>query len=225
MVLHAAVVLGALLVGLPVHAGGALVEDLHAVHAAVALAGVGIAREDHRQRDEAAAILRPALQDGVIEEREAVVRMTSWQGPLATIFGKERAHFGQLRQHFELADQALGHAHFEKLDDARGDLVDGHDFERDLHAAHGGEGIDEHGNVEALGLFEEQRGAAALHGAVGEFGDFEDGIHFEGDALQFLVLFECADELAQVAIGHYFMSMALSAPCIGSASRHQLYWI
>ena len=43
VVLHAAVVFRALLVGLPVHAGGALVEDLHAVHAAVALAGVGIA--------------------------------------------------------------------------------------------------------------------------------------------------------------------------------------
>ena len=35
--------LGALLVRLPVHAGGALVEDLQAVAAAVALAGVGVA--------------------------------------------------------------------------------------------------------------------------------------------------------------------------------------
>ena len=34
---------GSLLVGLPVHAGGALVEDLHPVHAAVALAGFRIA--------------------------------------------------------------------------------------------------------------------------------------------------------------------------------------
>ena len=45
--LQPAVMLGALLVRLPVHAGGALVEDLHAVHAAVALAGVGIARKHH----------------------------------------------------------------------------------------------------------------------------------------------------------------------------------
>ena len=37
-----AVVFGALLVGLPMHSRGPVVEDLHAVHAAVALAGVGV---------------------------------------------------------------------------------------------------------------------------------------------------------------------------------------
>ena len=54
----------------------------------------------------------------------------------------------------------------------------------------------------ALGLFEQQRGAALLDGAVGELGDFEDGVHFEGNALQFAVLFQRANEVAQVAIGH-----------------------
>ena len=41
--------------------------------AAVALARVGIAREHHRQRDEAAAILRPAVQDRKIIEREILL--------------------------------------------------------------------------------------------------------------------------------------------------------
>ena len=36
----------------------------------------------------------------------------------------------------------------------------------------------------AFGFFEQQRRAAALDGAVGEFGDLEDRVHLEGDALQ-----------------------------------------
>ncbi len=57
-------VFGGDLLPLPVHAGGARVVDLHAVHAHVALAGAGIARDDAGQGDEAAAVLRPALQGG-----------------------------------------------------------------------------------------------------------------------------------------------------------------
>ncbi len=62
-----AIVFGADFLALPVHAGGALVVDLHAIHADVALAGLGIAGDDAGQGDEAAGILRPALQDGEIE--------------------------------------------------------------------------------------------------------------------------------------------------------------
>ncbi|OPZ81423.1 MAG: hypothetical protein BWY76_03038 [bacterium ADurb.Bin429] len=54
------VVPGAGLVNLPVHAGGAGIEDLHAIHAAVAPSRFWIAGKDHRQREEGAAVLRPA---------------------------------------------------------------------------------------------------------------------------------------------------------------------
>ena len=67
-----AIVLGGDFLALPVHAGGALVVDLHAVHADVALAGFRIAGDDAGQRDETAAILRPALQNGKVEQREVV---------------------------------------------------------------------------------------------------------------------------------------------------------
>ena len=81
--------------------------------AAVALAGVGILREHHRQRDEAAAVLRPAVQDRDSRAaRSRSRRITSLHGPPETDLRKERAHLGQLRQHFELADQALRAAHF-----------------------------------------------------------------------------------------------------------------
>ena len=57
-----AMVLGAALVPLPVHAGRPPVVHLHAVGADVAHAGFGIARDDERQRDERAAVLRPGLE-------------------------------------------------------------------------------------------------------------------------------------------------------------------
>ena len=64
----AAKMFGAVFLRLPVHAGGAFVVDLHAIHADVALPCFRIAREDERQRDEAAAVLRPAFENREIEK-------------------------------------------------------------------------------------------------------------------------------------------------------------
>ena len=53
---------------LPVHAGGAVVVNLDAIHADVAFAGVGVARDDAGQRDEASAVERPALVNGEVQQ-------------------------------------------------------------------------------------------------------------------------------------------------------------
>ena len=53
---------------LPVHAGGALVVNLDAIHADVALAGVRVFGDDTGERDEAAAVERPAFLHRQIEE-------------------------------------------------------------------------------------------------------------------------------------------------------------
>ena len=66
--------LGGFLLALPVHAGGLAVVDLHAVHADVALAGWRIAGDDAGQRDEAAAVLGPGLEDGEIEDADVFAR-------------------------------------------------------------------------------------------------------------------------------------------------------
>ena len=60
--LQAPVVLGALLVRLPVHASRALIVDLHAITAAVALACLRILGENHRQSNEGPAVFGPAVQ-------------------------------------------------------------------------------------------------------------------------------------------------------------------
>ena len=46
---------------LPVHAGRALVVDLHAVYAHIALLCFGISRDDQRPGDETSGILRPTF--------------------------------------------------------------------------------------------------------------------------------------------------------------------
>jgi len=51
-----------------VHAGGAVVVNLDAIHADVALAGVGVFGHDAGERDETAAVEGPAFEDGKIEE-------------------------------------------------------------------------------------------------------------------------------------------------------------
>ncbi len=53
---------------LPVHAEGALVVNLEAIHADVAFAGVGVFGDDAREGDEAAAVERPAFLDGEVEK-------------------------------------------------------------------------------------------------------------------------------------------------------------
>ena len=39
-------------------------------------------------------------------------------------------------------------------------------------------------------LLKKQRGAAVLHGAIGELGDFKIGIYLNRDSLQFSLLFQ-----------------------------------
>ena len=185
--------LGALLVGLPVHAGGALVEDLHAVHAAVALAGVGVAGEDQRQGDEAPAVLRPALQDREVEQREAVAcGSLPCRGRLDTILGKNAPISASLGSILSLPISPSGmrisrNSEMRAATSSTESTSSAISILRMLAKA-----LMSTGMRVALGLLEQQRRAAALHGAVGELGDLQDRVHFEGDALQFAVLLQRA---------------------------------
>ena len=53
-----------------------------------------------------------------------------------------------------------------------------------------------------LGFSNSSAGPPDLHAAIGELGDLEHRVDFEGDALQLFVLFEGAHELAQVVVSH-----------------------
>ena len=128
---------------LPVHSGSALVIDLHAVHADVALPGLRIARDHAGQRDEASAIFWPALQDGEIEQRKIVAldHFFTWAG--GDGLGEKLAHLGQHRQHLHFVEEALRRLHIHEAADALGDFVERIDFEREPHTAGGAELVDE----------------------------------------------------------------------------------
>ena len=81
------------------HAGGLPVEDLHAVHAAIAFAGGRVIREDQREGDEAPAIVGPAVQNRKLVSEKSLRRMTSLQGPSFTVLGNAvdiSASFGSI---------------------------------------------------------------------------------------------------------------------------------
>ena len=195
--------LRALLVRLPVHAGGALVEHLHAIAAAVALARIRIARKHHRQRDEAAAVLRPAVQNRKVVQREIVAPDHFLARAAGHDLRKERAHLGQLRQHLQLADQPFRHCAFQITPRCAPATSSGESTSSAICIRFvAGERVDQHRHVRALRLLEQQRRTAVLHAAVGELGDLQVRIDFKRNALQFAVLFQRADEVAQVVIGH-----------------------
>ena len=138
-----AVVLRADFLALPVHAGGAFVVDLHAVHADVAFAGLGIAGDHARQRDEAARILGPALQDGKIQQRKIVALDDFLAGAGGDGLGEELAHLRQHGEHFYFVEETLRRLHVHEGADAVGDLVEGINLKREIHAAGGAELVDQ----------------------------------------------------------------------------------
>ena len=182
-----AIVLRAVLLALPVHACTGGVVDLHAVGAAVALAGLRVLRDDRGQRDEASAVERPALQDGEIEQREVVALDDFLAWPAGDPLGKELPHLGQHGQHFDLVQKALRRLHVHEVLDALGDFIQRIHLERQPHAALGTELVNQQlGAGIAFDVLEEQRWTAGtvfaarppLGDAVGDLGDLQHRIGF-----------------------------------------------
>ncbi len=158
-----AIVLGGNFLPLPVHAGGLAVVDLHAIHADVALAGARVARVHAGQRDEAAAIVGPALEDGECVEIEVFAENDFFAGRVfgADGFGKGAGERAELRQHFELVEEAFGSFDVHQASDALGDFVEIVDAESESHAALAAELVDEHLVAGmAFDVFKEQRRTA-----------------------------------------------------------------
>ena len=50
------------------HSSSLAIKDLDTIHAKITIAGVGISGVNARQRDETAAVIGPALEDGYIQQ-------------------------------------------------------------------------------------------------------------------------------------------------------------
>ena len=189
-----AVVFGSYFLSLPVHACGSLVIDLHSVHSDIALTGFWIARYDARERDEAAGVFGPALQDGKFVEGEIVTADDFFARSAGNYFRKELPHLCKHGQHLYFVEEALRGFYVDELADAVGDFVEFVDFEREIHAARGAELVDEDLCAGmAFNVLEKQRWAAGrgrpasvivarhLGDAVSDLGDLENGIDFGTD--------------------------------------------
>ena len=138
--------LGGVLLALPVHAGGLLVVDLHAVHADVALAGFGVPGDDAGEGDEGAAVLGPGGEDGEFGEVYGFTDMDDLLASgfaLVDDFGEEAADLGEGGEEFEFVEEAGGCGGVEEGADAAGYVVEGGDIEGELHAGLGAELVHE----------------------------------------------------------------------------------
>jgi hypothetical protein len=210
-----AVVLGGYFLALPVHACGALVIDLHAVHAYVALAGFWVAGDYARESDEAARVFRPALEDGEIEEGKIVALDDFFAGAGWNSLWKELAHLSQHGEHFYFVEEALRGFDIHEGSDAVGDFVQGVDFEGAAHATGGTELVDQEllaGIV--LQVFEQESVAACasllffifilfsrtFRNPVRDLGYFENRVCFGADSFQFSGAVERFDPVSQVVV-------------------------
>ena len=194
-----AVMLGAALVPLPVHAGRPPVVHLHAVGADVAHARLGIARDHERQRDEGAAVLGPGL-----EHRQLVEAAVGLDDLLTgRVLDGLRHQVGEpAHERHELQrvhEPARLRRRRELLDLAR-EIVELLDAQRQADARHRAEEIrgDRHRGA-GRPLEDAGRPAAGrLAGAVDHGGDLEIGTERVVDARQILAALELGDERVDV---------------------------
>ncbi len=197
--LHVAEIVCTVLVDVPVHARRLLVVFLQAVHADVALASLRVLREDKRQRNERAAVLRPAREDGDLVEIDRL---------LYDLLARRLLHVPREIDRLLRERQQRHDIHLVRERDVRQaqDLADliPHiiellDAERERHALVAAERIHEHGHVVALHVLEEQRLvplARALRHAVRDLRDLEIAVHRLLDVAEPAALLERRDELA-----------------------------
>ncbi len=196
-----AVMLCAPLVALPVHAGGAAVEDLHAVRADVAHAGFRIFREHQRKRDELTAVVRPAFQDRKQVER-AVAADDLLTRRVLDGLRHQVAQPADHRQHLQRVHDAFGHLRRHQLVDLFRQVVERLHAKRQAHALVRSVQVGHRGDVEPGGLLEQQRRSATreLARAIGHRRNLEIGAHRLRHARQQPPFVEVREEVGEIGI-------------------------
>lgn len=149
----------AVLVLVPVHGGGGPVKHLHPVHAAVLRPRAGQLGEDERQGEEAAAVLRPAVEHR--QRREVGLPLDHL---LAGRAGKAQAApvgkaGGEARETRGEADEVSEGgvvAEIEIAGHVAADFVEAFGAQRERHARVGAHRVDEQGEIGALDPLEEK---------------------------------------------------------------------
>ena len=199
------VMTGSGLVQVPVHARRAGIKQLQPVHAHVADSRFGIEGVHQRQRHEASAVARPALEHRQRIER----RLLPLQHDLLTFAPRRRGtrqparHLGQQRQHPQFIQERIFRRDglLQQIIEPSRQFVERLHAERHRHPTVGTHHIGQHGKRRPR-LLEQQRLAAVrlLGHAVGNLGDLIHRIHRHAHALQFAFPLQAGDKFTQVAI-------------------------
>jgi hypothetical protein len=193
----------AVLVLLPVHAGRVAVEDLHPVDADVHFSGRRVPRDDQRKRDERSGVLRPARQDGEPGEIDLIAGFDDLlRRGRANGLREDLCEFGDLRNRFELVEEAFGRLRVEQRLESGIPLFESRETECAQHAAAGREKVDRDGQRRTGHVLEEKSRAVPLDAAVRDFRDLETRRDLPTNPSQVPVGFERSQELREIAKSH-----------------------
>ena len=181
------------------HACRLSVVDLHAVHAHVPLSALRVAGDHAGQGNEAAAIQRPALEHGEVQDAEVFPQDYLLAGRIfcRNGAGKKPAHFREHGKHLQLPQKAFRRFELQQALDPSRNLIEAIHIERQLHAPLAAELVHQHPAARvAFYILKQQRRAARgspsvtfalrpapLGHSVGNLGDLENGVHWLVDVL------------------------------------------
>ena len=123
-------VAGAVVVHVPMHGGQPRLEELHAIHADVAVAGVGVLCEHRAERDVPAAVVGPAFERRQ-QKQVGVVGVDDLLADAALHdLRRQAAELGQFGQLFQLLHERGGNLGLENRRHTLGDRVEAVGAER-----------------------------------------------------------------------------------------------
>ncbi len=187
----------AALADLPVHAGAPGIVHVQPVHAQVACRLVGVCRVDERQRDERAAVFRPAGERGETMEmdvaRDAIDDRPAWHAPRTDLqqLAADVARIPELSR--RRRQQRLREVHDASNQPQRPFA------ERHLGAAGRAEQIRDEPEVGTFDVGEEQRGTVRGNHTPMNLRRFEVGVDLRVDRDKVVVPAKLVEERAEVS--------------------------
>ena len=185
--------------GQPAHDELVAPDQLHAVDAEIEALLAGATGDDQGPGDQRARIAGPA---GLYRQLVQVDLVTLLSVILAAgVAHHFWCHVQHLFQHWRLAPgiaHTLGRIGLAQVGQQfpdlaqRGNIFPAHAQRDPLFCA---EQVDQYGRAIAPGVLEQQGGATAPQGAVGDFGHFQHRVHFCTDADQLAALFQLGDKI------------------------------
>src|SRR5688500_6550403 len=193
------------------HGEGAGTQYLHAIHPDVADPRLRVFGYDHWKCDVRPRILGPARNYRKLPQIDLIALPDNLlTDRLPTTHPRRKLpDFQEPRQHRQLPHQPLGNLEVEQLGNARANLIEVVDFERERHPAHRTKEVDRDREFRPLtvvedDVLEKQRLSTAglLHHAIGYLAQLESRPDRLGHAGELTCIVDCVYELRKIVQAH-----------------------